>query len=168
MMILPSIERLGLPGVIGLGLMLFALSFYLSNVAPARAELASLRQQEAQLRAEMPATTDADAGRPAVSEALPPISAFPELLKELNALAEQRGVTIERASYTLSDRDGKRRMEINLPLKASYLSLRIYLRDVLMLRASPSLDELTLKRQQATDTVIEANVRLSYQFAPAP
>ena len=166
-MIAPILERLGMPGVLGLGLLLFSFAFTLGSIAPARTELAGLKQQAAQLQARLP-----EPGRPGVepsapAEALPSIASLPELLKNLNALAEQRGVTIDRASYALTGREGQRRMEINLPLKAGYPALRGYLRDVLTLRASPSLDELTLKRQQSTDTVVEANVRLSYPLSPA-
>ena len=163
----PILERLGMPGVTGFGLLLFSLSFYLGSIAPASAELASLKQEAAQLQARLHGASGTDGGRPALTEALPSINSLPELLKDLNALAGQHGITIDRASYALSERDGQRRMEISLPLKAGYPALRGYLRDVLALRASPSLDELTLKRQQSTDTVVEANVRLSYPLSPA-
>ena len=165
-MIAPLLERLGMPGVVGLGLLLFGLSFYLGSVAPARVELARLKQESAQLQARLPEVSGSEAGRSETAEARPSIASLPGLLKNLNSLAEQRGVLIDRASYALIERDGQRRMEINLPLKAGYLALRAYLRDVLTFREPPSLDELVLKRQQPTDAAVEANVRLSYPLSP--
>jgi hypothetical protein len=165
------LERLGRPGVLGLGLLLFGLSFYFSSIVPAGAALANLKQEAAQLQARLPGARGVDAvppGPAAVHETPVEISALPELLKHLNALAGQRGVTMDRASYAVTERDGQRRMEITLPLKAGYPSLRGYLRDVLMRQGAPSLDELTLKRQQSTDLLVEANVRLSYLMRPAP
>lgn len=163
-----SLERLGRPGVIGLGLILFSLSFYLGSIAPAEDELARLKQEEKQLLAAARAAGAGEAGRPLPREPLPALEAFPALLKELNVLAERRGVAIERASYALTDVEGQRRMEIELPLKAPYPSLRAYLHDVLALRSSPSLDELSLQRRQSSDPLVEANVRLSYRVGPAP
>jgi hypothetical protein len=165
----PMLERLGFPGVFGLGGLMFSISFYFGSIAPAETELASLRQEAAQLQARLPKV--ADAGHPVQQEVrkVPAsITSFPDLLKLLNTQAEQRGVAIDRAFYALTDRDGQRRMEINLPLRASYPSLRGYLRDVLMHQEPPSLDELTLKRQHPTDTIVDANIRLSFLIAPVP
>lgn len=165
---IPSLDRLGMPGIVGLGLMLFCLSFYLGSIAPAQAELVNLQQEAAQLLALAgPPGEGEGAERLAASEALRPLTALPELLKELNLLAEQRGIVIDRASYALSERDGQRRMEVNLPIVAGYPLLRAYLRD-LLLKGGPSLDELSFKRRQASDPQVEATIRLSYPLAPAP
>lgn len=160
------LDRLGKPGIAGLGLLLFCLSFYLGNLAPARSELANLKPEAARLAA-APAGGQGDAAGPA-KVGLPPFTTATEAQKELAALAERHGVNIERSTYLLSDQDGRRRLEVNLPLKAGYASLRSYLRDVLAQPAGPTLDELVLQRQKASDEVIEANVRLSYYFAPSP
>ena len=97
-----------------------------------------------------------------------PLVDAPELLKQLNALADRHGVVIGRTSYRLTRRDALRRLEVSMPLKVSYPSLRGYLRDALTLSASAALDELSLQRANAGDTVLEAQVRLSYGFAAAP
>lgn len=161
---LPSLERLGLPGVAGLGVLLFCLSFYLGSIAPAQTELAELKQATAQLSARLPSTASAP---PAVSapHAPPPLDMAADLLKQLNALAEQHGVQIERASYQLSAKDGLQRLEITLPIKAGYPALRAYLRAVLAQAEPPTLDDLILQRQNSGDTQVEANVRLSSYFS---
>lgn len=168
------LDRLGIPGVISLGLMLFCLSFYLGNLGPAQEALKDLKQEAAQLlaaaggQAEDISETAATTRHLASPQPLLSLNTFPQILQDLNALAEQHGLVIEDASYTLTEDAGRRRMEINLPFKTHYLVLRAYLRAILLLKIAPSLDELTLKRQQSTDPLIEANLRLFYYFAPAP
>ena len=181
----PALDRLGIPGIAAVGLLLFCLSLYLGHLAPAQDELAALQQEKAQLltrAAETEAAEAAGAGgaagaaasgvdagkRSPAGAALPPLTAFPLRLQELNALAEQHGLAIDYASYTLADDAAQRRMDVSLPFKTRYSSLRAYLRALLLLENAPSLDELTLKRQQSTDPLIEANVRLSYYFSPTP
>lgn len=164
------IDRLGKPGVIALGLLIFCLVFYLGNIAPAQDELSRLNSEVARLTAAA-RSSQAAAGSESLasaSRARPAFSTATGSLKELSALADQHGLTIERATYQLSNKDGQRRLEVNLPLKAAYPSLRAYLHDLLALPAGPVLDELVLQRQKASDTAIEANLRLSYYFSPPP
>jgi hypothetical protein len=170
---LPTLDQLGIPGVAGLGLLLFGFSFYFGSVAQDQAELTNLKQEESQLQAAAPSrmpeeVTSDGAGRPPGVQRRLSMSEFPEVLGALNALAELHGVAIERASYLLIDRDGQRRMEINLPLKSTYPALRAYLRAVMLMNGAPALDELTLKRQQSSDPVVEATIRLSYPFFSVP
>ena len=170
---IPYQDRLGLPGILGLGLLLFCLSFYLGTIAPARTELQQLTSEERQLTAGAAAEAGGKNGTgtavgTASARPLPVATEIPELLKNLNAAAEKHGVTVERASYSSTDKDGRRRLEVSLPLQASYPSLRAYLRDALALTPLTSLDELHLRRAQSTTPVVEASVRLSYYFVIAP
>lgn len=165
---MPPLDQLGRPGIVGIGLLIFSLVFYVGNIAPAQDELGSLKNEATRLAAAArPGDSTAEgagtgAGKP------PPFSSATDSLKELSDLAEQHGLKIDRGSYSLSDKDGQRRLEVTLPLKAAYAPLRGYLSDLLSLPAGPVLDELLLQRQKSTDTVLEANVRLSYYFAPPP
>lgn len=168
----PYQERLGMPGIIGLGLLLFCLSFYFGTIAPADAELAGLKSEEAQLLAssvrqagDRQRTAAADI--PLATQSLPPVTTAPGVLTNLNAAAEKHGVIVERASYSSTNKNGRTRLEVSLPLQASYPSLRAYLHDALALTSATSLDELHLQRSQSGAPVVEANVRLSYYFAPA-
>jgi Tfp pilus assembly protein PilO len=167
---LPPLDRLGKPGILGLGILIFCLSFYLGNIVPAQRELATLRSEASRLAAAQTAAPETMSSTPAspVAQQLPPFKNASEALKQLGSLAEQHGLTIERATYLLSERDGQRRLAVDLPLKASYASLRAYLRAVLALPAGPALDELILQRPKSSEALIEANVRLSYYFTPTP
>lgn len=166
----PDLQRLGIPGVIGLSLMLFNFSFYLGSIAPDQEALAKLKQQRsALLEASVPARgklADAASGAPPVLRP-PSLIQIPELLRSILALAAQQGLVIDRATYTLSEKDGPPRIEVNLPVQASYPALRSFLADVDALKPSPAIDELTIKRRLASDSLIDATLRLSWYLAPA-
>jgi Tfp pilus assembly protein PilO len=166
---LAALEKLGLPGVAGLGLLLFSLSFYLGNLLPAQAELAALRHQKVQLQNEAAARAvpgKAGAGGPA--HVLPSLAEVPELLKALNEAATRNGVTITRSSYQLKGRGGQQRLEISLPLRTTYPALRAWLKDAQALAAPATLAELSLQRSLAGEPQIEAQVRLAYAFRSGP
>ena len=167
---IPDFQRLGKAGVIGLGLMLFNLSFYIGSVAPDREALADFERQRAELRERssqaIAGAADESAGSAAAP--LPMLNQVPELLRSVYLLATQRGLAIDRASYALSEKEGLLRIEINLPMQTSYLVLRSFLTDVGGLKPPPAIDELTMKRRQVGDSLIEATLRLSWQLAPGP
>lgn len=160
------LERLGKPGVAGLGLLLFCLSFYLGHIAPAQQELSRLQGEAAQLGPAPP--TGAPPAEGAAPRQVPAFATATDALKNLNALAEQHGLKPERGTYQLSDKDGLQRLEVIQPLRGGYLPLRAYLHDVLTQPATPAIDELVLQRQKASDTTIEANLRLSFYFTGTP
>lgn len=168
---MPAQDRLGKPGVGAIGLLLFCLSYYVVSIAPARDELARLQGEQARLTVERattgPGPAAATAAKPA-SHPLPSFSTANDALKNLNAIAERHGVTVDRATYQLSDNNGLRRLRITLPLKGNYPSLRAWLNEVLEQPTTLTLDELTLQRRAASEALIEADAQLSYYFAPAP
>jgi hypothetical protein len=157
-------ERLGLPGLIGAGLMLFCIFFQISVIAPAQATLAALQDKQAE-RTLMAGTSSVAAGSGAP---LLPFNEAPAVLTQLNALAEQHGAVIERTAYQLRDGDGVRRLDVSMPVKAAYPALRGFLRDALALKAAASLEELSLQRSLATDPLLQAQVHLAFRFAATP
>lgn len=167
---MPDLQSLGIPGVVGLGLVIFTVSFYFGNLAPDREGLASLELQRsallqgaAQGRAK---AADASSGAPSLGTP-PTLLQMPELLRSIFSLAAQRGLVIERATYALSEKDALPRIELGLPLQGSYPALRSFLAEVDGLKPAPVIDELTLRRRQASDSLIDATVRLSWLLAPA-
>ncbi|HEX6735811.1 MAG TPA: GspMb/PilO family protein [Azonexus sp.] len=159
---LPALDRLGRPGIVGIGLLLFCASYYSGNLAPGQEELARLENQAQQLAATArPGTAPPPAGR-----TLPAFGEATAALKALAAVAQQHGLAVDQASYRVSDKDGLRRLEVGLPVKAAYPALRAYLRDVLALPAAPVLDELSLQRVPSGEAQVEASLRLSFYFTP--
>lgn len=171
---LGHLDGIGLAGVMGIGLLLFCLSLFFGQLLPMQDELSRLAGEREKLAATMATTRAATAAAQApntlaATAELPllPVSAAPEQLKQLNALATRHGIVIERATYQIKDQAGQTRLEVSMPLNLSYPILRAYLRDVLAMPAVV-LEEVMLQRGKASDAVIEAQLRLSFGFASAP
>lgn len=160
-----GLERLGMPGVAGVGLLLFCLAFQFGSLAPLARELDGLEAEKARLAA----AVAAGGTGPLTVAGLPlrPFAEAPELLKLLNTLAEKHGVAVERATYAVKGKEGPLRLEVGMPLKVAYPALRAYLREALALPAA-ALEELTLQRSLASDPLLAAQVRLSYGFTRTP
>lgn len=167
-MTFPNIDRLGYLGVIGLGLLLFCLSFYFGSIEPAQLELARMEKEISALASKSSAGAQAQGGGTGKPAPFPPVSMASESVKTLNDLAVQHGISIERASFVLSDQGGRPRLEVILPLKAGYPSLRAFLHDLLTIPPPPVVDELVFQRQQSSEAMVEANVHLSFYFSGAP
>lgn len=164
----PWLDRLGMPGVLGIGLLLFALSFQLGGIEPAATALAHTRDEVARWQARLQpdvAPAAAAAARPAP---LASLAAFPERMRALARLAAQHGIALDRASYRLRDEAGERRVEVTLPLAVDYPGLRRFLGELLAQEGAAALDELSLQRPRADEPRVEAIVRLSYPLAAAP
>lgn len=160
-----DLGRLGFPGIVGLGLLLFCLSFYFGSVSPLDDEVDQRKNEEARLLATL--RSGARPATPVVAAPQPlTLRDAPALLLNLSATADQHSVSIERAAYRISEQEGRRRLEVTLPLKGNYPSLRAYLRDVLS-KPPVTLEELSLKRPTATEALLDAQVRLSYPLAGA-
>lgn len=163
----PNLGRLGIPGVAGLGLLLFCLSFYAGNVASLDAELDTQKREEARLALAVSNASSAQAtakAAPVQSAAPLGLRDAPGLLLSLSAAADNHSVSIERATYRITEQEGQRRLEVNLPIKGNYPSLRTYLRDVLS-HPPVVLEEVNLKRPSAMDPLLDAQLRLSYPLA---
>jgi len=164
---------IGLPGILGLGLLFFAASFYFSALAPTLAEQERLQAEErklAQQEREAPTLPSAAKSEssitPSTPGVLPPSAEATELFDRLQATGEKNGIAIERATYNVvrHDKHAALQYEITLPLRGSYPNLRAFLRESLELAPSASLDSLSLQRARANDPALEASVRLSYFF----
>lgn len=159
------LERLGLPGIAGAVLLLLGAILYAALVLPLHEAVGDLQAERARL------ASSAQAERPAAAapvRRLPSFTQAPDLLKQLNALAQRDGVTVTRSSYQVKAEDARRIFEVDLPLKVAYPTLRSYLRDVVALAPTARLDDLNLHRAAASDPLVDADVRLSFSFAAAP
>ena len=166
-MIKLNLDRMGIPGVAGLGLLLFCLSFYLGNVIPAEQLLTTSKDEETQLIQTSAKQSDRlhSTILPERAVSLPQMSDVPELLMKLNSIADQHNITIGHVSYHLSEKDKQRKFEVNLPLQGRYLELRAYLHDALSIAPAISLDEVSMQRSSSSEPQIEVRIRLSYYLS---
>lgn len=163
------LQALGIPGVVGFGLLLFCASFYFGTIAPLQARLDSLKNEARKLaetlRVPAPNTVSAvlaetDTALTGTKPASDPI----EIIRRLNAAAVTSAVAVDQASYTLTEKDGVRRIEVGLPAKGGYLPIRSYLREVLMVGRGAQIDSLVLQRARATDLILDADLKLSFEL----
>lgn len=162
---------IGLPGVLGLGLVFFAASFYFSALAPALTERDRLQAEEQKLvlpdQQPQASVIAASGETPSAPGTLPPSAEAMELFDRLHAAGEKNGIAIERATYNVirHEQHAALQYEVTLPVRGSYPNLRAFLRESFELAPSASLDSLSLQRAKASDAALEASVRLSFFFA---
>lgn len=158
-----NLGRLGIQGLIGAGLALFCLSFYASSLLPARSALESLEKEEARLTQRLAGKSERQGTSVSV---LPSASSAPEVLEHLAQAAAETGFAFDHLTYRMTKDEGVHRYEVTLPLKGAYPEIREFLKRVLTVSPSATLDEIELRRATATDRQVDAQARISYYFAP--
>ncbi len=90
-----------------------------------------------------------------------------EQVKTLFALAKKQGLTLAQGEYkALPERNGKYvKYQIILPLKGSYSLIRQFGEQALLAIPFASLDEMTFKRDNISNRVLEAKLRCTLYLA---
>jgi hypothetical protein len=145
------LEALGAPGVIGIGVLVFCLPFYLASVAPAEREVAK--------RSAAAAKTTRLAGQP--------VSA-PDGAADLEIYAHARASKLQLAQgeYRLEKGVGLAAYRVTLPVRGSYAQVRQFIGHVLKDMPTASLDAVRFDRRKAGDAQLEAQVRLTIYLRP--
>jgi hypothetical protein len=165
-----SLRRLGAPGVVGLGVMVACLTFYLSSVRPAQRELQALRvaAEQAHVRSgiqTVSAPRTADLGR--FYQAFPAMDRLPDELERLYGLARASRLDPSQGEYRLEQRGaGLASYRITLPLHGSYPDIRGFLSETLKQMPYAAVDALRFERKKVGDTQLEAQLRLTLFFRP--
>ena len=155
------LERLGWPGIAGLGLLLFSLVFYVVSVAPVMDEVDTQKEEKARLQSAQgmqPGAASAGASPPTLAET-------PALLAQIAALASESGIRLERTQSQIEDSDSGPRMTIRLPTKAAYPALRRYLALLAIRLPAITLDDISLERSNSSEATLEADIRISFPLA---
>lgn len=163
------LQALGIPGFVGVGLLLFCASFYVGTIAPMQTQLGSLTTEAKKLATALRSSASNNASAApvetkAASGEINPVADAMEIIRRLNAAAETAAVTVDRTSYTTTEKDSVRRIEVSLPTKGGYLAIRSYLRDALTVGRDAQIDSLVLQRARATDAVLGADLKLSFEL----
>lgn len=162
--------RPGLPGALGAGGLALCLAFYVSAVQPAQQRLETARLDASALQAQLARAAQAGTHkRPALAEQLAAFyQMFPgeqeatERIGAIAALAQRDGLELQQADYTMErDKGGKlTRLQVNLPLKGEYRTIRRFLSDLRAELPIVALEQLQLERQKVGDAQVDAKVRL--------
>ena len=163
------IEALGLSGVFGIALLVFALSLCFASLLPLSHDVNKLRREAAALQQRYKMSGGAvrvaspDQQLATFYGFFPAPQSTPEWLGKINAAAQKNGIALRAGEYKLERRSGERlaRYQIILPVQGAYPQLRAFIDDVLLAVPAASLDEITLQRENVTDAQLEARVRLT-------
>ncbi|OGT18539.1 MAG: hypothetical protein A2342_02330 [Gallionellales bacterium RIFOXYB12_FULL_54_9] len=91
------------------------------------------------------------------------VKAAPDVLETLHEAAVVQGVTLEQGEYHLlrNGPDKLARYQIVLPIKGDYLHLRKFLSQILTDMHYASIDSIEFQRQKASDTLLDAQVKMT-------
>jgi hypothetical protein len=97
-----------------------------------------------------------------------PESEVSEVLRKIAAMAERNGVVLSQSDYQNSSKGhgGLNRLQVTLPLRASYPQLKQFIEQVLFEFPGVSLDDLVLKRESVSQNQVEIRIKLSLWIQP--
>lgn len=166
-----SLRRLGAAGVLGIGVLLAGVGFYLQALAPlertVREERATLERLRARTSRQPASARDAQdlAGFYAL---FPSTAGLGAEVERLHAMARKNGLELLQGEYRLEQRpEGLWAYRITLPVRGGYGQFRAFLSAVLTGMPVASIDALRFERKQALDTQLEAQIRMTVYVRPA-
>lgn len=157
--------RLGVPGGIGLVLLLAAGAWMAFVHIPDTQRLADLQDKATRLEARLAEPAEEAPASPveklqAFYQSIPPQDKIPERLGELFKLAGSQGLALDLGDYALvHDNTGRLdKFQITFPVKGSYPKLRQFIFDAIAETPGLALEGLALKRERIGDAEIEARL----------
>lgn len=173
-----KLERMGWPGALGIGLLLFSAAFCATAIPARVAKFNELQQELAALRANALLPGGGAGGAVASREErlrsfyefFPPMSTLPDWLERIYGAAGKNGVALENGEYKLTgERDSKlARYQLTFPIKASYAQVRGFVAQVLNEVPAAAIEEVAFKREAIGSTLLEARVRLTIYLGREP
>lgn len=166
------LETLGAAGVLGLGVLLFCVPFYLTAVAPAEREIEAQRAAAARLMSRSPDQPVTGSAGPAADlwrfqSLFPPVERLPDELETLYALARNAKLELRQGEYRMEARGpGLAAYRVTLPIRGAYPQIREFIGAILGQAPIVSVDALRFERKKAGDAQIDAQVRVSIHFRP--
>ena len=163
------LEALGAPGVIGIGVLVFCLPFYLASVAPAEREVArrdAAAAKTTRLAGQPVSAPDGAADLERFYRRFPTLDALQSELESLYAHARASKLQLAQGEYRLEKGVGLAAYRVTLPVRGSYAQVRQFVGHVLKDMPTASLDAVRFDRRKAGDAQLEAQVRLTIYLRP--
>jgi hypothetical protein len=166
------LRRLGIAGVLGIGVLLGCAAFYASTLAPLDEELAAQKAALERLRSRtlyQPASTGGRAEElQRFYNLFPPAERLTDEVARLHKLGRAAGLDLAQGEYRLERRStGLWAYRITLPVRGSYPQLRDFLGALLKEMPIASIEALRFERKRAADTQLAAQVRVIVHLRPA-
>jgi hypothetical protein len=161
---------LGVPGLIGLGLLATALLVQLSQVESLQQTAIAQQARLADLRLAATAHEVAPAAPLNPLASLPPTGEAAQLIGELEQLARAHELELPRGQYSVTSLKGTtlQHWRLVLPVETDYPTLHAFLAAALERLPNLALDELKLKRDRIESDELQAELRLSLFVEAAP
>ncbi|MBS4095537.1 MAG: hypothetical protein KGZ83_01695 [Sulfuricella sp.] len=165
-----GLRQLGLPGVVGLGVLAMCPAFYFSAIQPAQTRLETAHRNSLSVgerikqRAALP-----EAERLTQAEQLasfyrifPGEKSSPRWIEKLVVLAESHGLSLDQGDYKVArDKVGKLvQLKMTFPIKGEYTQIRKFVSALPLEIPVFSLESIQFERQKISDTAIEAKIGL--------
>lgn len=163
------LEALGAPGVIGIGVLVFCLPFYLASVAPAEREVArrsAAAAKTTRLAGQPVSAPDGAADLERFYRRFPTLDALQSELEAIYAHARASKLQLAQGEYRLEKGVGLAAYRVTLPVRGSYAQVRQFVGHVLKDMPTASLDAVRFDRRKAGDAQLEAQVRLTIYLRP--
>jgi hypothetical protein len=163
------IARLGVPGVLALGVLLFCALFYYSGVQPLERELQSQQTASERQRARSPnqlgLSDDRSEDVRRFQNLFPTMDQLPAELERVYGYARTAKLQMQQAEYRLeAARGGLIAYRMTFPIRGSYAQIRQFVGEMLQEMSMLSLDTLRFERKKVGDMQLEAQVRLTLHF----
>ena len=160
---------IGWPGVLGVALLLAALSVYLTVVQERNNRLAELKRDSASLKTQIERAAKSGIPETGSAEELNKFygifrgAVLTDWLDKLYAAAATHQLLLEQGEYRLTpDKTGKlMRYQITLPVKGSYLQIRQFVDQALIDVPVAALDDINFKREAIGGTQLEARIKFT-------
>lgn len=186
------LRRVGLLGWVGLMLSISSIAYAVIIAPQQRAELdaateetSRLQQRRMALEKKSKVSTDSKVPAKAAIE-LPKVRTTPELLLNLEKVAQNNQLQLNRISYTYSERAktipatqpaGKQapqtpqraplvEVRMTVPVSGKYTSIRAFVAQVLENRPTLALDSMSLTRESIGQTDLQAQLRFTSFMRP--
>lgn len=167
------LRRIGLPGVLALGVLAACAAFWASTLAPLEERASTARARLARLDARPEAERRAAAETPEAGLAEFYRFFASDLdatawLERLHALARAERLELPQGAYRYNPATDERlaRYEINLPVRGTYPQIRRFIASVLNEVPVLSLDQIAFEKKRVGDGEVEAQLRLTLHVAP--
>lgn len=174
-MVVYGAESLGRSGILGLGLLAFAVAFYVSAFRPEQVRLEELRSQASKLEESRARAAREEPKTPgdrlnAFYGLLPPSNHIADLLKKIYGAADQQALKLEQGEYRAVKGTASRLTDyqVILPVKGTYPQVRKFVAAALAEVPNLSLDSIQFERQKVGDSTVDAKVKLVLYLGQRP
>jgi hypothetical protein len=163
------LDALGAAGVLALGVLVACAFFYITAMVPAERALAAQTSDAARFKgrsAYRPVSADPRVEKLQQFQNLfPPVETLSDQLEQLYALAHGAKLELRQAEYRFEARGSElTAYRITLPVRGGYAQVRDFLSAVLAEMPITSVDALRFERKKASESQLEAQLRLTIHF----